>query len=219
MKILCIADHIDPRIYSNNIASRFADIDFVISAGDLRLSYYDFIISNLNKPLFFVFGNHRLNGIEYYKKEYREETFVILNRKKHFVPVGATYIDKKVVLKKGILIAGLGGSIWYNGGKNQFTEFTMFLKMLHLVPRLLWNRIFHNRFLDIMVTHSPPFGIHDKADICHRGFKVFRLFIRLFKPLYFIHGHVHLYSMDEKRKDTFLKTTVVNAYNYCVIEL
>ncbi|MGH0052338.1 MAG: metallophosphoesterase, partial [Sphaerochaetaceae bacterium] len=60
MKLLCIADETDPLVYSKNIASRYADIDAVIAAGDLPLKYYEFIISTLNKPLFFVFGNHNL---------------------------------------------------------------------------------------------------------------------------------------------------------------
>ena len=37
---------------------------------------------------------------------------------------------------RGLTIAGLGGSIWYNGGENQFTDFTMFLTMLRLLPGL-----------------------------------------------------------------------------------
>ena len=32
----------------------------VLSAGDLALECYDFIVGGLNKPLFFVFGNHHL---------------------------------------------------------------------------------------------------------------------------------------------------------------
>ncbi len=62
MKVLCIADHIDPVIYSANLKARFADVDLVLSAGDLALEYYDFIVSTLNKPLLFVFGNHHLEG-------------------------------------------------------------------------------------------------------------------------------------------------------------
>jgi predicted phosphodiesterase len=60
MKILCISDETDPLIYSKNIASRYGDVDLVLAAGDLPLKYYEFIISSLNKPLYFVFGNHNL---------------------------------------------------------------------------------------------------------------------------------------------------------------
>jgi predicted phosphodiesterase len=58
MKILCISDTTDPLVYSPNIAERYADVDCVISAGDLPLKYYEYILSSLNKPLYFVFGNH-----------------------------------------------------------------------------------------------------------------------------------------------------------------
>ncbi|MBN2531528.1 MAG: metallophosphoesterase [Spirochaetales bacterium] len=219
MKILCISDHIDSIIYSMQIKCRYKDIDLVISAGDLRLSYYDFIMSNLNKPLYFVFGNHKLNGIEYYKKEYRRDIYSSpLWNKLHFKG-GATHIDQKIKRYKNLFIAGLGGSLWYNGGGNQFTEAGMFLKMIKLLPGLIFNKIVYGRFIDILVTHSPPYGIHDKEDRCHRGFKVFLLFMRLFKPRYLIHGHIHLYNVNENRIDKYLDTLVVNAYNHHTIEI
>ena len=58
MKILCISDQIDPLIYTNSIRQRFADVDLVLCAGDLPMDYLEFIVSSLNKPVFFVFGNH-----------------------------------------------------------------------------------------------------------------------------------------------------------------
>ena len=61
MKILCISDQIDPLVYSSNIKERYKDIDFIISAGDLPMEYLDFIVSSLNKAVYFVFGNHNLN--------------------------------------------------------------------------------------------------------------------------------------------------------------
>ena len=69
MRLLCIADHVDPVIYSNGLKSRYGGVDLVISAGDLTLGYYDFVISTLNKPLFFVFGNHHLEGRAAYGRE------------------------------------------------------------------------------------------------------------------------------------------------------
>ncbi|MFW6208587.1 MAG: metallophosphoesterase, partial [Spirochaetota bacterium] len=48
-KILCISDHVDPLIYSNQLKERFKDIDLVLSAGDLDRPYYGFIVSTLNK--------------------------------------------------------------------------------------------------------------------------------------------------------------------------
>jgi uncharacterized protein len=219
MKILCVADHIDPMIYNVRIKSRYKDIDIVISAGDLRLSYYDFIMSNLNKPLFFVFGNHKLKGIEYYKRDMVRDMYLHSRVNRWHFRGGATYIDRKIVRYKDLFIGGLGGSMWYNGGGNQFTEFGMFRKIVRMLPRLIFNRIVHGRFIDILVTHAPPFGIHDQQDRCHRGFKVFLPFLRLFKPRYLIHGHIHLYSINENRIDTYGKTMVINAYDHYVFKI
>ncbi|MDX9810656.1 MAG: metallophosphoesterase, partial [Sphaerochaetaceae bacterium] len=67
MKILCVADESDPLVYSPNIAERYKDVDFVIAAGDLPLSYYEYIVTSLNKPLYFVFGNHHLDDLSKYR--------------------------------------------------------------------------------------------------------------------------------------------------------
>jgi hypothetical protein len=215
MKVLCVADHVDPFIYSAGLKSRFADVDLVISAGDLRFDYYDFIVSVLNKPLYFVFGNHELGS----SGGYRRRPDPLSPASGRWDPHGATYLEGKVRKAKGLIIAGLGGSIWYNGGENQFTDFTMFLSMLRLFPRLLWNRIFRGRYLDILLTHSPPYGINDLPDPCHTGFRVFLWFMRVFKPRYLIHGHVHLYDRNAAREAVYHETRIINAYDHVVLEI
>ncbi len=216
MRLLCVADHVDPFIYSNGLKTRFGKIDMVLSAGDLSLSYYDFIVSTLNTPLFFVFGNHDLEGRSAFAR--RPDPFDGRGGSWEG-SVGATCLEGKVVRVKGLVIAGLGGSIWYNGGENQFTDFTMFLSMLRLLPGMLWHRIFHGRFLDVLVTHSPPYGINDLPDPCHTGFRIFLWFMRTFRPRYLVHGHVHLYDRNAAREGRYGATTIVNAYDHIVIDL
>jgi Icc-related predicted phosphoesterase len=211
MKVLCIADHVDPLIYSSALKARFSDIDFVISAGDLSLEYYDFIISVLNKPLFFVFGNHCLDGR-------REFTGGHDLTKSQSAGSGATYLEGRVVKQKGVILAGLGGSNWYNGGENQYTDASMFLSMIRLFPKLIWNKLFRGRYLDMLVTHAPPYGINDLPDPCHKGFKIFLWFMRVFKPKYLIHGHVHLYDRNAAREGRYWETRVINAYDHVVVE-
>jgi uncharacterized protein len=219
MKILCISDQIDPLVYSNNIKERFEHVDFVISAGDLRQSYYDFIVTNLNKPLYFLFGNHKLKGIEQYSHKYECRTSPLQYSEDELPSSGAIYLDLKVVKEKNLLIAGLDGSMWYNGGLNQFTEIEMVLKVLRLVPRLLFNKLLHKKYLDILVTHSPPFGFYNNKDRCHTGFKIFLWFMRTFKPKYLVHGHIHLWDRNEKRIWLYHTTTVINAFSHCIINL
>ena len=108
----------------------------------------------------------------------------------------------------------------YNNGVNQFSDSSMFLYMLRIIPKLIINKIFYGRYLDILLTHAPPLGINDKKDICHRGFKSFLWFIKIFKPKYLVHGHIHLYDINNDRRMTkYYETTVVNAYNHVVIEI
>lgn len=69
MKILCVSDQIDPLIYSDCVKENFGDVDLVLCAGDLPMDYVDFIVTTLNKPTFFVFGNHDLKEYKYYHGE------------------------------------------------------------------------------------------------------------------------------------------------------
>ncbi|MDR1507070.1 MAG: metallophosphoesterase [Treponema sp.] len=203
MKILCVSDQIDPIVYSSSIKARYQDVDMVLCAGDLPLDYLDFIVSSINRPLLFVYGNHNLEGYETYEKYPRNS--------------GLTHMGSRVRRECGLTIAGLGGSMWYNGGKNQYSELMMFFEMIKIVPSLVINRIFRGRRLDILLTHAAPRGIHDKNDPCHRGFRCFLLFMKLFKPRYLVHGHIHLYDLSSVRTTKYEKTLVINAYSQYVL--
>ncbi|MDR2535730.1 MAG: metallophosphoesterase [Treponema sp.] len=216
MKILCISDHIDPLVYTNTIKERFGDIDLVLSAGDLPMDYLDFVVSSLNKPLLFVFGNHDEN---HFKSMAIKEITAPFGLVTELPPSsGAIYIGSRVRYEEGLIFAGLGGSMQYNKGENQYTDFEMNLEILKLLPGLIFNRIFRGRFLDILLTHASPLGIHDKPDRCHQGFKPFLWFMRVFKPKYLVHGHIHLYDLSEVRTTRYHDTLVLNAYSHYIID-
>ncbi len=217
MRVLCLADHVDPLIYSNGLKQRYGTVDLVLGAGDLALGYYDFVVSTLNKPLYFVFGNHHLED----RADYKRWSDPFVEKPAHWMPrgAGAVCLEGKTVFVRGLIIAGLGGSIYYNGGENQYTNAAMFFTVLRLIPALLWHRIFHGRFLDILLTHAPPYRINDLPDPCHTGFRSFLWFMRVFKPRYLVHGHVHLYDRNARREARYAETTVINAYDHVVIEV
>ena len=209
MKILCVSDQIDPLIYTSTIKQRYSDVDLVLSAGDLPMDYLDFIISTLNKPLFFVSGNHHTGEFPPDKSGAGFE----------FYSCGAISVASSVKYEGGLIIAGLGGSMRYNRGENQFTDFQMNIRILKLLPALVFNRLFRGRFLDILLTHASPLGIHDKEDKCHRGFKCFLWFMRVFKPKYLVHGHIHLYDLSEVRTTKYCDTMVINAYSHYLLDM
>ena len=75
----------------------------------------------------------------------------------------------------------------------------------------------YGRYLDILITHSPPFGIHDDEDPAHRGFKAFLRFMARFRPRYLLHGHRHVYR-PEPCKTRYLGTEVINVYPSELVE-
>lgn len=218
MKVLCVSDQVDPLVYSASMKERFKDIDFVLSAGDLPFEYLDFIVSILNVPLYYVLGNHDESPEEgCYDPDSPDGRRAAWD--KGYGCQGAIDVGSKGKSEGGVLIAGLAGCRRYNRGSNQYSDLQMWLMAFALVPRLLINRLIRGRYLDILLTHAPPLGVHDRKDTCHKGFKSFLWLIRTFKPRYLIHGHIHLYDMNDVRLSKFSDTTVINAFSHCVVDL
>ena len=215
MKILCISDQVDPLIYTNSVKERFYDVDIVLCAGDLPMEYIDFVVSSLNKPTYFIFGNHNLQEFKFY---HEKDKFQCNDQYEMQHSHGATYAGFKMIRENNLLIAGVSGSIRYNDGINQYTDREMKIQLLKLVPALIYNKIRYGRYLDIFLTHASPKDIHDKPDPCHRGFECFRWFIKKFKPKYMVHGHIHLYDIQDIRVSKFEETTIVNAYSHFIID-
>ena len=232
MKILCLSDYVDPLIYNQNVRETFGDVDLVLCAGDLPLDYVDFVVTMLNKPTYFIFGNHNLKDFSYYHKSSLGSTDPMQHDYKNpSFGHGGTYAGFKVLRDNSLtvkdpktgkitplLIAGVSGSVEYNKGLNQYTEYQMKRKLRRMIPSLIMNKIKYGRYLDILLTHASPRHIHDKEDPCHKGFECFNWFINKFKPSYLVHGHIHLYDMREKRVSQAGNTTVVNAYAHWIIE-
>jgi len=217
---MSVADHVDPIVYSPNIRERFGGVDCVLSAGDLDINYYEYIVTRLNKPLLFVFGNHNLAKFPFFRLN-RGCNLSSIEPQIVFHSFGSKCIDGSVHFERGsnLIVAGLGGCRRYNNGYHQFTEFQMFFRVVSLFPLMLINRLFRGRWLDILLTHAAPAGIHDRMDACHRGFRVFLWFMRSFKPKYLIHGHVHLHDINGKRSSRYFNTTVINAYDHIVFNM
>ena len=51
-------------------------------------------------------------------------------------------------------------------------------------------------------------------DLPHHGIKAFRWLIKVFKPTYHLHGHIHVYRNDISTITEFGETQVVNCYGY-----
>ncbi len=216
MKLLCVADEVDLLVYSASIRERFADIDLILGAGDLPGEYLGFIVSMLNRPLVAVAGNHdpdinrlkKMNGTEGYFQNPGGEQGLALG-----------LLSFGLRKEAGLWILGIPGCMRHNSGTNQYSDFEMNLKLALLTPLLALRRLLFGRAADIILTHAPPLGIHDGQDLCHKGFSSFLWLMKLVNPLYFIHGHVHLYDAREGREVTFGSTKIINVYGHRVIEM
>lgn len=209
MRALIICDKVEPRLYSPAIKERVGDIDLIISCGDLPFYYIEFIVSMLNKPCYFVFGNHG-HLVEYHGEDWIRTTG----------PGGGRNLHLRTVKEGPLLLAGLEGSMRYNNARHfQYTDSQMWANIIQLMPKLLWNRIVYGRWLDVLVAHSPPRGIHDKEDRAHQGFTSFLKFMKWFKPRYLLHGHIHLYRDNAITETQYAETNVINVYPFRILEL
>ncbi|MBN1402174.1 MAG: metallophosphoesterase family protein [Anaerolineae bacterium] len=207
MKILTVSDTVVDLIHSPMLAQRFSDVDCILGCGDLNYSYMEYIVTILGKPFYFVYGNHA------------QHVLITEHGPVSVEPRGCINIHRRVIHHNGLLVAGLEGSMLYNHGPHQYSEREMAWQATLLAPRLLWNTWRYGRPLDILITHAAPLGIHDGQDQCHRGFATFLRFMDRYKPLYLIHGHMHLYRRDAQRVSQYGDTTVINSFGYQIIEI
>jgi uncharacterized protein len=204
--VLSISDRIVEWIYSPAIQACCPETNFILSCGDLPYDYIEYAISNLNRPGFYVRGNHD-----------RDILHNIGMKTTH--PNGGIDLHRSVYRFDGILLAGIEGCIRYSPGPYQYTQTDMWMYVFGLVPRLLYNRRKYGRALDIFVSHAPPWGIHDQPDWTHQGVKAFRWLLEVFQPAYHFHGHIHLYGPEQKQESVFNHTRVINTYSYRKISL
>jgi Icc-related predicted phosphoesterase len=202
MRVLAVSDQVVESLYGPAVRRIAEGVGLILSCGDLPSAYLDYLVSMLDVPLLYVMGNHAGAGGE---KEF---------------PDGGLNLDNRVVECQGLLVAGLEGSIRYNNwGTFQNTDNEMRAKIAGLSPALFLNKFRHGRFLDILVTHAPPYGIHDGQDLAHQGFKSFLWLIDHYRPDYLIHGHQHIYDRRTVTESIRGRTLVVNAFGYKILNI
>ena len=195
MKILAISDTESKYFYDYYTPGKLRDFDLIISCGDLKLQYLEFLVTMAGCPLLYVHGNHD----EAYTRE----------------PEGCICIDDTLYVHEGVRIMGLAGCHRYREGKYMYTESQMRRK----VSRMRF-RIKKAGGIDILVTHAPARGINDFDSISHMGFECFNELLYKYEPELFIHGHIHKnYGKDIPRRSTYGKTEIINAYDYCIVEI
>ncbi len=208
MKLLAVSDEVVDWIYSAQLQERCADVDLVVSCGDLPIHYLEFIASSLNKPCYFVRGNHDSYVFS--------PTGKLINE-----PEGWVNLDAHVARRNGVTLAGLEGCIRYKpSAPYQYTQSEQHWRAIWLSRHLWLRRLSRGRGLDILIAHSPAYGIHDATDHAHIGFRALNWLIETFKPRFMLHGHQHRnYSPRQVGETLVGDTQVINVHPYRILEL
>lgn len=200
MKILLISDTEERSLWDNwteATAERLADVGLVLSAGDLKSEYLEFLVTMLNAPLVYVRGNH--DGM------YDEKP-----------PEGCEDADGKLVevecgwgsSKQKVRILGLGGSMRYKDyASDMYTENEMEARVkraerdirkrrladsvLNIIGRNAKDGEAKQSCFDILLTHAPCRGYGDMEDLPHMGFECFNELLNKYSPQLHCYGHVH----------------------------
>ena len=206
MKILAVSDQVVERIYTLIPQGHFNGVEMILGCGDLPYNYLEYLVSMLNVPLFYVPGNHDPVYNLRFTNSYAE---------------GGMNLDLKGTSTKGLLVAGFGGCIRYRpDGVNQYTQTEAYIRAYYLMAGLFWNLFRYGRFLDILITHSPPFGIHDENTQAHRGLHAINWILHWAHPRYHFHGHTHFYRRNLEPSVSQLGiTTITNVFPYDLIEI
>jgi uncharacterized protein len=208
MTVLAVSDVVVPQLYNCGVKDWLPPVDLIVSCGDLPPHYLDFLVTMLNVPLVHVVGNHCYVSHDSVTQRCAPDAYQ-----------GAFNLNGRVAEYKGLVLAGIEGSPLYNYGPHQYTDQQMLLKILRMAPALLREKVHTGRYLDMLVTHAPPRGIHDNADIAHTGFESLLGFIERFKPALMLHGHTHRYDPTLPTYTRYMDTDIINIYGHSLLEI
>ncbi len=213
MRILTVSDKLEPVLYGPYIKERVGHVDLILACGDLPYHYLEFVVGLLDVPLFFVHGNHDV-PVNASRLDYPELPGAPLE--------WATNLHRRTVNYQGLLLAGLEGCRVYNPGSPfQYSEGEVSRQAFRLAWALRLNRLRYGRYLDVLVTHAPPYSIHDDRDVAHTGFYTYLSILRRYRPLLMVHGHNHVYRRGSAVDvdNVYHGVTVVNTFGFRIIEL
>jgi len=190
-RVLAVADEEDRLLAALLEARTVPQPDLIVSCGDLRPGYLDYVATLANAPLVYVRGNHDTDAAGY----------------DH---AGGTPLDLRVVRVGGLRVAGLDGSLRYREGIVGYSEAEQWRRCVRLAVRAQMAG-----GVDVLVTHAPPRGQGDLDDLPHRGFACYNWLLRVLRPRLMLCGHVHLsYQRLDRERTHPCGTRIVNAFGF-----
>ncbi|GAB39200.1 metallophosphoesterase family protein [Gordonia sputi] len=211
VRVLAVADEVvDSLTFGVGIEGK---PDLILGAGDLPFDYLDSLMMLCDAPCVFVPGNHDpdLSGYRQSRTGWVRAGLPARDPG----PLGAINADGRTVEAAGLRISGLGGSIRYNGGPNQYTEAQQRWRSW----RVRIGAHLRRRRPDIVLTHSPARGVGDGDDAPHRGFECLNGLVSDLHPALLVHGHVHPFGAHPQDKIVGKDTVSMNVVGYCQFDI
>lgn len=143
MKILALADVESKGLWDFLDKDYLRSMDLILAAGDLKPDYLEYLALYARADILYVYGNHDLTQ----------------GRRS---PGGCIEVEDTVYDVNGVRVLGLGGSIRYKPGPNQYTE-----KEMEKRIRRLRRQLKKSGGFDILLTHSPAKDLGDASDPTH----------------------------------------------------
>ncbi len=213
IRILAVADEIDPHLDRSRLMQLRPDL--ILGCGDLPFEYLGYLRSQTEVPLLYVHGNHDPSANGRSVSSYLPSEFIPQPAPS---ALGCISVEDRWEDEEGLRIAGLGGSIRYNKGNNQFTQAEMRGRARRLRRRARVRRWRDGSSIDVVIAHSPPLDCGDEEDPAHRGFAAFHRLIEELEPKLMLHGHIHPHG--RRRPDrTIGSTRIVNVVPYRLLEI
>jgi calcineurin-like phosphoesterase family protein len=214
-RLLAVSDEVVESLWSRRV--RTFEPDLLVGCGDLPYDYLEYLVSTLDVPAVFVPGNHdpEVPAIRQSRAGLPLQAGLPTTAVR---PGGFSNADRRIVDAGGLRLAGLGGSVRYRPGPNQYSQRELARHARALRRRAGWRRWRDGHGVDVLLTHSPPSGVGDEDDPPHRGFDALHGLVERLRPALLLHGHIHPHGVP--RPDRMLGTTrVCNVVGYRVIEL
>ncbi|MGI6335785.1 MAG: metallophosphoesterase family protein [Eubacteriales bacterium] len=195
LRVLVVSDTESKFLWDYFDRTCLEGVELIISCGDVRADYLSFLVTMLPVPCLYVPGNHDASYLLH-------------------PPEGCEDLTLGPKTIKGIRFVGFGGCKSGAPKPYHYTEEIMQRLVRRAIPKFMFTGF------DVLVTHCPAYGLGDGSDPFHEGFHVYRSLIDRYKPAYHFHGHQHpSYNSRQPRDLIYGETTVINGYNYRILDL